>query len=325
MLDFPQIRTLGPTEKIREAGFYRMPIEQHHGQPCDGFSVTSGILRKMETHTPADVWAFHQLNQNRWTRKETDALLLGRAMASYIEGGLDELQAQFVVLPDDKPSKPTAAQLAAIAEGKGTEAGKRSSMFWAAQARDKRGILTQIQWDLIVTMGSVVRDDPAALAALGGEPEITMAWYDEINDLWCLSRPDQLDLSGMLSDYKKVATQGRPFNQAICDSRITAHRYDMQMAFASEGFEALTGSWPQQVGLVFQWDEPPHHVILTSIEDEDLRIGMFCNRRARARVRECLNSQHWPSPSDGPVMSYRRPEWQREQLMREMQIEGTAP
>lgn len=318
MLDFPHIRTLGPTEKIREAGFYRMPIEQHHGQPCDGFSVTSGILRKMETHTPADVWAFHQLNQNRWTRKETDALLLGRAMASYIEGGLEELQASFVVLPDDKPSKPTAAQLAAIAEGKGTEAGKRSSMFWAAQARDKRGILTQIQWDLIVTMGSVVRDDPAALAALGGEPEITMAWYDEINDLWCLSRPDQLDLSGMLSDYKKVSTQGRAFNGRLVDRRIEEHAYHQQMAFAAEGFEFLTGRWPQSVGLVFQSDEPPHHVILRDIADEWLHVGMFQNRRARRRIRECLNSGYWPGPGEDVGT------WQPSQSFRERMQEQMA-
>ena len=321
MLD---IRTLGEGEKISEPGFYRMPIERHHSQPCDGVSVTSGILRKMELSTPADVWAFHQLNPNRYTRKETDALLMGRAMASYVEAGIDELTARFWVLPSDKPSRPTAAQIRAISEGRGTDAGLRSMKFWHEVSKDPREPLDQSQWDLIVAMGEVVRTDPAAQAALGGVPEITMAWFDEVNRLWCLARPDQLTLSGMLSDYKKVNTQGRPFSQAICDQRITQHGYDMQMGFAAEGFLELTKEFPDEVGLVFQWDEAPYHVILTSIDEQDLRIAMWRNRRQRARFRECLDAEHWPGPGEH-VMAYRRPAWQSEQLFEEMAKTGYTP
>ncbi len=324
MLDDTRIITLEPDQIISEPGFYRIPIERHHNQPCNGVSVTSSVLRTMETHTPADVWAFHLLNRNRWVREETDALLMGRAMASFVEGGVGELQRRFFVLPDDKPSRPTAKQLAAIREGRGTDAGTHSVLFWQEVARDPRAELTEKQWQLILSMGNVARDDPGAQAALGGQPEITMAWWDDVNRLWCLSRPDQVSFSGMLSDYKKISTQGRPFNQAICDQRITAHRYDMQMAFAAEGFEALTGHWPDQVGLVFQTDAPPHHVILTSLTEEDLHIGEFHNRRARARFRECLDAGYWPGPGEH-VMAYRRPDYLREKALEEMNMEGTAP
>ena len=318
------IRVLGPDEKITEPGFYRMPIERHHSQPCDGISVTSGVLRKMVLQTPADVWAFHQLNPKRYVSKETDALLMGRAMASYIEGGLPELTRLFWVLPEDKPSKPTAAQIRAISEGRGTEAGLKSLKFWHEVDKDPREVLGQAQWDLICAMGEVVREDPAAGVALGGIPEVSIAWFDEINDLWCLSRPDQFTFSGMVTDYKKVNTQGRPFNQSICDQRITQHGYDMQMGFACEGFLELTKEMPGEVGLVFQWDEAPYHVILHSIEEQDLRIAMWRNRQARKLFRECYDANHWPGPGEH-VMAYRRPAWQTEQLMEAMAASGATP
>jgi len=59
------IRDLAADQIITEPGLYRMSLERHHSQPSAGVSVTSGILRKMELATPADVWAFHQLNPAR--------------------------------------------------------------------------------------------------------------------------------------------------------------------------------------------------------------------------------------------------------------------
>ena len=318
-----EIRTLGPDEVITEPGFYSMPLDRHHSQPCDGVSVTSGIQRKMELETPADVWAFHMLNPNRYPSEPSAALTLGSAMACMVEGGEDELRKHYMVLPVDKPNKPTAAQIAKFNEGDPSEAGLKSIRFWERIEADPRTELTADQWKMIVDMGEVVRRDPAAAAALGGVPEITMAWKDEVNDLWCLARPDQVNFSGMLSDYKKVATQGRPFKHWICDQRITQHGYDMQMAFAAEGFQRLTGEWPSQVGLVFQCDKPPYSVILRALEDEDLNIGVFRNQRSRRLFRECLDSGNWWGPGVD-IGSYQRPDSQRDRLIEEMNIAGVA-
>lgn len=323
MLDGFQIQALAADELITEPGFYRIPIEHHHNQPCAGPSVTSSVLRTLELGSPADVWAYHALNPNRYERKDKASLTMGQAMASYIEGGMAELFRLFYVLPEDKPNKPTAAQIKAIEEGRGTDAGFKSFAFWAKVDADPRSVLTQDQWDLICAMGEVVREDPAAQMALGGLPEITMAWFDEATQLWCLSRPDQLSLSGMLSDYKKVNTQGRPFTAGTVDHKITSYGYGMQMAFAAEAFEMLTQQWPEQVGLVFQHDEPPYSVILRAIDEEDLRMDMFRNCRARRRFRECLDAGNWPGPGEH-VGSYRRPKEQRERLIEQMATEGAA-
>ena len=326
MRDFPsdyEIIDLPEGALITRPGFYRISLYRHHNQPCDGPSVTSGILRKMELSTPADVWAFHKLNPNRWERRETDALRMGRAMACFIEGGPELLEEEFRVLPENKPRKPTAAQDTAYNNGSASDAAVRSVEFWRDVADDPRDIITEAEWDLICTMGKVLAADPAAKAVMDGIPEVSMAWKDARTGLWCLARPDTVSFSGLSTDFKKIATQGGPFDARLVDRRITDHGYDMQGAFACEGFEQLTGRWPD-FGILAQWSQAPHHVILREIAEEDLRIGQFRNRRALTRFAECLASGHWPGPGE-IVGAYHRPEWQRERLIEEMQIEGKAP
>ncbi len=318
------IRTLGPDEKITEPGFWQISMDRHHGQPCDGPSVTSGVLRKMELMTPADVWAFHLLNPDRWPSQDRPALRLGRAMAAYVEGGVEAVQAAFLLLPDDKPRRPTDAQIAAYNAGRASDAGRISVEFWRMVEQDPRDPITAEDFATITDMGKVLAADPAAAAVMSGEPEITMAWQDEQTGLWVLSRPDTVSFDGALSDYKKINTQGRPFSHRVVDNRITEHGYDMQMALAAEAFERLTGEWPSSVGIVAQWDQPPHHVILREIVEEDLRLAQFRNRRALNRFAECLASGHWPGPGEDTA-AYQRPEWQREMLLQQMQTAGVAP
>lgn len=319
-----EIRTLADDEVISEPGFYEISLDRHHSQPCDGPSVTSGVLRKMELQTPADVWAYHLLNPDRWEQEDKTALRLGRAMAAYVEGGMDEVANHFLVLPSDKPNKPTMAQKKAYAEGRATDAAKRSVEFWRDVEMDYRDPLTDAEDKMIRDMGRVLADDPAACAVMGGLPEVTMAWKDEHTGLWLLARPDTVSFDGGMSDYKKMNTMGRPFNERLVDNRITEHGYDMQMGFAAYVFEKLTGEYPTSVGIVAQVDKPPHHVILREIAEEDLRIGEWRNRCAIDRFAECLASGYWPGPGEH-VGAYHRPEWQREMLLEQMNTNGVAP
>ena len=324
MVDSSHIRTLAEGELITEPGFYAIPLSQHHNQPCDGVSVTSGILRTMELKTPMDVWAFHALNPFRYVRDRSDTFRFGAAMAAWVEGGEPALREQFAVLPADKPNKPTAAQIKAYDEGRGTEAGIKSISFWSRVADDPRDYITHEEWETLCHMGRVLESDPAAAAALGGVPEITAAWFDEINDLWVLARPDLTNFGGFVSDYKTAADRGYGFDVRSCDRSITQYGYDMQLGLAAEAYERLTGDWPELAAVVFQLKAPPFHVIARAIEDEDLRIATFRNRRARARFRECLDSGDWPGPG-AHFAAYSRPDWLREQLIEEMNTAGEAP
>lgn len=324
MLDFSAIRTLKNGEKITEPGFYNIPLEVHHHQPCDGVSVTSGVLRTMELKTPADVWAFHLLNPDRFERKQSDALRLGRAMAAWVEGGEEAVMNHFMVLPADRPKRPTPQQISAYAKGEAKDAGIASVEFWAKVESDPRDIVSADEWQMICNMGKVLAADPHAAASLGGVPEITMAWYDEINRLWVLSRPDLVNFAGFVSDYKTGSDRGYGFNTRACDLAITQHGYHMQLALAAEAFEQLSGEWPQLAAIVFQLKEPPYHVIPRSVEEEELRMGLFQNRRARARFRECLDSGDWPGPGVD-FAAYSMPDWFRERILNDMNTSGEAP
>lgn len=318
------IRTLAPGELITEAGFYNITLERHHNQPCDGVSVTSGVLRKMEMETPADVWAFHLLNPDRWGRDENDALRLGAAMAYLVEGGTEALLTAFEVHPEDKPRRPTAAQIIAEREGRATGAGIVSVAYWRAVEASPSRYLDQSEFDTLLAMYGVLSRDEKAIAVMDGLPEVTMAWQDDETGLWLLSRPDTVNFDGTATDYKKMNTQGKPFNHRLVDYRITDHGYDMQMALAATVMEQLMRAWPTSVGIIAQVDKPPHHVILREISEEDLRIAQFRNRRSIRRFAECWASGIWPGPGDD-VGAYQRPEWQRDMLLSEMQIEGTSP
>ena len=324
MFDSPFIRTLAADEKISEPGFYNISLDVHHSQPCVGPSVTSGVLRKMELYSPADVWAFSLLNPDRWPSTDKPALRLGRAMAAYVEGGMKEVERHFMVLPDDKPNRPTAAQKLAYKEGRGTEAGINSIRFWQAVERDKRDVLSGADLKMIADMGRVLAADPVASAVMGGMPEITMAWQDELTGLWVLSRPDTVSFDGSVSDFKKISTQGAPLTHRLVDRKIEQYGYHQQMALACEGFEKLTFEWPTSVGLVFQTDVPPHHVMLRGIGEEELRIGQWQNRRSLDRFAECLSSGVWPGPGWDSA-DFQMSKFLRESLLEQMQMASAAP
>lgn len=317
-------RTLAKGEKIREPGLYAIPLSVHHGQPCDGFSVTSGGLRTMELGTPADFWAFHKTNPNHWEKEETDALRLGVAMALYVEAGPRRVLEGFNLHPDDKPRKPTKPQIAAYDDGRASDAAIASVEYWRKVDAEPEGYLTKEEFDLICTMGAVLERDPAASAVMAGLPEVTIAWQDEITGIWVLSRPDVISLSPSVLDYKKMAVRGGFFNERIVDRRIEEGGYDMQIALGAEGLERLLGEWPKVTGIVAQCDKAPHHVILRSMEEEDLRIAQFRNRRALNRIHECLQSGNWPGPGE-VVGTYKMRKDLRERMLSEMQISNQSP
>lgn len=317
------IKDLPDGELIQEPGFYRISLERHHSQPCDGPSITSSVLRKMETWTPADVWASSSMNPARTEKEDTDALRKGRAMAAFVEGGRDCVLQSFLLLPEDAPKRPTAAQRGAVEKGTAQTASIEAVRFWAAVEADGRPLVTQSEMAEIEAMGAALVADAGAAAVMEGLPEISMAWQDEETGIWLLSRPDTVAMSGVLTDYKRMNTQGRPFNTRLVDSRITEHGYDQQMALAADVFERLTGSRPE-AAIVAQWDKAPYHVVLRPISDEDLRIGSLRNRRALVRFKECLESNYWPGPGEH-VGAYQRPDWQREMLLQQFQTEGVSP
>lgn len=317
-------RTLADGEKITEPGIYAISLERHHSQPCNGFSVTSGVLRTMELGTPADVWAFHRLNPARFEKQDTDALRMGVAMALYVEGGPQKVLEGFQLHAEDKPRRPTTAQIAAYYEGRASDAAVASVEYWRAVDADPNAYLTKDEFAELCAMGAILERDPNASVVMRGMPEVTMAWRDESTGIWVLSRPDVISLEPSVIDYKRMATRGGYFSPTLVDRRIDDGGYLQQIALGAEGFERLYGEWPNLTGIVAQLASPPYHVITRAMDEEDLRIAQFQNRRALTRISECLLSGQWPGPGE-VVGSYQMRKERRESLLAQMNTEGTAP
>ncbi|MAI35051.1 MAG: hypothetical protein CMM07_25715 [Rhodopirellula sp.] len=317
------IRTLKEGEKITEPGFYNIPLSVHHSQPCEGISVTSGVLRMMELESPAQVWAHHQLNPNSRPKKRTKAMYIGAAMAALIAGGLKELWKQFLVLPEDMPYFPKEETWKAFEEKRCNRAESVTACIrWQKVLDDPRDSLTLKDVALLRDMAVVLSDDPSAQLAITGLPEITMAAWDDVNQLWLLSRPDTVNITArIISDYKKMATKGEPFTTQVVDRNIDRHGYGMQLAFGCDVFQRLTGHWLENCAIAAQWESYPHHVIIRPIEEHHLVEDMWLNRRAAKRFRKCLDSGHWPGPGQESA-PYRRPDWRSEWINKQMENEG---
>lgn len=318
-----EIRTLAEGDKITENGFYNIPLSVHHNQPCDGFSVTSGVLRAMELDSPAEVWAFHKCNPNGRVKPTTPAMYMGAAMAALISGGMDELRKQFLVLKKDVPRRPTEAQRLAYDEKRDCSAATlKSCRFWDKVAADGRPPLTYDERQELLEMSKVLAQDPAAQVAMEGLPEITMAVFDEESRLWLLSRPDTVSPeNGVMSDYKRMAAGHSRFNGHLVDRRIEAEGYGMQMAFGCDVYHRLTGNLTFDQWIVAQSVVYPYHVIPRGLDEAVIRQDVFRVRKQIKRVRECLDTGIWPGPGH-EIGYFRRSDRFQEIIEDEMQREG---
>lgn len=315
------IRELQVGEKIKEPGFYNIPLHQHHNQPCDGISVTSGVLRTMETAGPAQVWAHSKLNPNSRPVEATKAMTIGAAMAALIAGGVRELQSQFRVLNDNVPRYPDKNMWAAFNEGRASQAATlKACRAWREIDADPRPNLFMRDVDLLRSMAKELVKDPAATEVMTGYPECTMAAWDEKNQLWLLARPDTINPEQRRSsDYKKIATKGDPFTNDLVDRRVDSGEWGMQLAFASDVFRMITGSYLIENVIVAQWESWPHHVIPRPIPQSSIEEDIFRNRRAATRIRECLDANDWPVSELGP---YKRSKYKSDHIRWQMQNEG---
>jgi hypothetical protein len=316
------IRHLGDDEFIREDGFYHLPIERHHQQPCVGPSITSSVLRSMEYHGPRYTWAFHYLNPGRLEKKISQPMLLGKAMSMVMEEGMMAIDANFKVLPGTAPRRPTKTQRAAFElTGEWSElAAPRAEFyddFWDLDLREE---IDEDQYEKLVFAGAALSQDEAARAVFeGAHSEVTMAWLDEETGLWVLSRPDMLSFSGVLTDYKLVNPGGQAFNQFFCDKKVDTFGYHQQMGLIDESWSHLTGTEASAVGIIFQSADPPWEVIPKNITRDNLERGAFLNRRARRNFATCLETGVWPGAGD-KITDYRMAPWLQKRIDEDMAL-----
>ena len=311
---------------IEYEGAYRMSMDWYHAQCTTGPSISSTGLRKIDMQSPWHFWAESNLNPNRYPeRDQSDSLILGKATHCLLLG--DEVfDEQFIFVPDDAPNRPSPQQLKAYEENRATEIGTRSVEFWRDFNERAKGrlFLTSEQIQKIGYMTENVRRNPEAVQALTGTlTEISLIWQDEMTGVWLKSRPDVIPDNGFdFGDLKTFAPRSKTIERSVHQA-ITEHGYDMQMALAIMGVEAVAGTTANECVLVMVQSVAPYTVTPVRLDDETIYWAKVRLRKAINTFAHCLATGHWPMPVEG-ILDYSLPPSMSERFS-EMQAEGELP
>lgn len=317
---------IADSEVIEADGIYDMSMDWYHSQCCAGPSFSSSGLRTIYHQSPADFWAFSDLNDNRYEKDTKDAFTYGRAAHSLILG--DEVFAdKFAVIPKDAPPKPLASQIAAREMGRVSASAQERFDFWDIFDVDNAGKEYISENDVlhIANIADQLAASPIATILLQGAVEHSMIWKDEKTGLWIKSRLDVLSVTGDWADLKTTVQTDVP--KLLRDVRLRG--YDMQMGLATMGAEHLLGVdfnaenyESRSAILIFVSKSPPYHVMPVELDYGALYWGRIKCRAALNRALDCIKSGHWPGPVEG-IETYTSG-WEEEKLL-EQQAAGLLP
>ncbi|MGB6229743.1 MAG: PD-(D/E)XK nuclease-like domain-containing protein [Litorimonas sp.] len=282
---------------INKPGVYDISMERYHSQCCDGPSVSSSGLRKIENDSPRHFWwNAVGLNPKAKPQPYKPHFHLGTAVHAFLFDDVDEIE-KIVVRPDEFNDYRSKAAKA-----------------WRADAVESgKTIVTEDLMADICHMADALSSEPGVAELLtAGDPEKSLIWRDAETGIWCKSRPDRLPTDGVLADLK---TTDCAAPHAI-DRTIAKFGYHMQLALAGDGFEALDRTPLRDAWFVFVETKPPYCVTVARVADELIEFGRMQCRRALRKMADCLKSGDWPSYREGPMTAY-GPDWHFKKLQQQ--------
>jgi hypothetical protein len=270
------IRTLSDGEQITENGLYYVPMQRYHRDPnlCDGFAVSNSRLRLVE-RCPEKLKSRFDEDEGE---SDTKATTFGRmAHALCIEG---RFPSDVVISPyDDFRTKEAQA-------------------WKAAQVEKGLTVFKQAEIDDVYAMAERLAREPMVRDGLFSGPlEVTVAARDPETGIWMLARPDSLPTDTIWGDYKTTESADPE------DLRwaIKRYGYHCQAAFSAEVIARATGRVLETFVLIAQEKKKPFVVTIAPIDDASVEWGARQNRLALRRLAHCIEKDHWPGYSDGPV------------------------
>lgn len=172
-----------------------------------------------------------------------------------------------------------------------------------------RRILTPDQWDQIHRMRDAVMAHPAAnrlLTSVPGKAEISFYWIDKATGELCRMRPDWLRDDDLIVDLKSCE-DASPEGFA---RSVAKWRYDVQDAFYSDGFHAVTGRKPKGFVFIAVEKKPPYAVGVYVLDAESKELGRAQYRQDLNKYAECRTNDNWPGYGDA-IQKINMPNWHR--------------
>lgn len=228
-------------------------------------------------------------------REDSDALKLGRLTHCAVYEP-QHLASRYVVQPNFH-----RGMLDETARAKGYDGGKGAAAEWDL-ANTGREVVTTEMMALANGMRAAVLDDPASGALMSdGYAEYNIEWTDELTGIQCRGRLDHVN--GCLSDLKSTRS-------LLTFERDAARlNYHAQLAWYSDGLEAIG---IQPIGpprIVAVENVPPHDVLVLRFDEEDLATGRRLYRRALNTLAFCRANDTWPGIAAGTERRIQLPAW----------------
>lgn len=261
----------------------------------NGPGVSKSGLDLIHDRSPLHYWERY-INPDREPRKETEALKLGQALHTAILEP-EEMDARYVVVPEDAPRKPSITQINAKKPSDDT---LYAIGWWSDFNEQHEGkvILDADDFDMVQKVATNARNHPLARNILSvGAAEQSVFWIDPETGVLCKCRPDWLidpnpnfailDLKSAL-DASPDGFQRSAYN----------YGYHRAAAWYLDGVEAATGERPDAFMFLAVEKEAPYAVAYYYADDDMITAGKRENREALRTYAECLSSGKWPGYAD---------------------------
>lgn len=240
--------------------------------------------------------------RNRPPHEPTRPMLRGQlAHAAVLEP--DALESRYIVVPEDAPRRPTAAQWAAA---KPNESSRAAMDWWRdfnARA-EGREIISAAEWAVAESQLDAIRANPILADILrSGEGEVSVFWVDLDTGLQCKARIDWLSADGRVLELKTAADESpQGFGRAAAKMR-----YDLQRAHYLAGLQACgapAASWTWAAVS----SEAPALAVAYDLTAELEAQAFDDHAELMRRLSMCSLLGDWPAYGDG-VLELDFPAW----------------
>lgn len=204
----------------------------------------------------------------------------------------DVFDARYIVVPEDAPRYPTAAQWNAKTSSPDSMAAKD---WWRAFNETHAGKerLATPDYDRARRMADSVRAHPVAAGLLvGGDREVTFRWQDEETGLACKARADLYLRGEYLMDLKSC----RDASHEGFARAVASYHYDLQQAHYLNGIQSAGDTIRWMIFLAVESESPyvAQPYILDAAAEQR---GWALRQKAIKRQAECLTTNQWPGYS----------------------------
>jgi hypothetical protein len=270
--------------------------------------VNNSLLKDM-AKSPAHAFALH-LAPDRPVREQTPSMFTG-TLAHCAQLEPDAMAARYVVVPDDAPRRPTAAQWKA----KKPSPDSIAAMDWWADfntCAEGLQIVTAEQYTATKGQLAAIQRSPELAALFGrGAGEQSVFWRDPITGLICKCRPDWVhpldDGRDILVDLKSTADASpEGFSRTVWN-----FGYHRAAAWYSKGWAAATGRDVAAFVFGAVTSAYPFLAAPYMLDEDTLRQGADESRRLLDRYAECLRTDSWPGY--GGLREISLPAWAKQQ------------